>query len=233
MSQVDPFEHFAKALLLPGLPASSLARLRSLGRVHHVEQGELAQLDGQGQRWVVFLSTGAAKLVAHVGVDRDQIICFAFGGDLLALSPASQAPYALHALTACHLVAFPVPDLMQAATEIGDAACNILEKALLALDRAREKAVLLGRKTAGERMASFLLSMADRIGVDRGRTVSLNLPMSRREIADSLGLTIETVSRQITDLRTRGIIRTQGRSQILILDRARLRERAALVPTIA
>ena len=232
MSQVDPFGHFAKALLPPGLEESSLARWQSLGRLHEVEQGELAELNGHGRRWVVFLSTGAAKLVAHVGADREQIVCFAFGGDLLTMSPASQAPFALHALTECRLIAFPARQLMQAATENGEAACMIFERSLLALDRAREKSVLLGRKTARERMASFLLSMEDRIGEAQDEIISLNLPMSRRDIADSLGLTIETVSRQLTELRNHGIICTQGRSEVSILDRVRLRDRAALVSCI-
>ncbi len=232
MSQADPFKHFSKALLPADLQVSSLARLQSLGRLHEVERGELAQLNGHGCRWVVFLSKGAAKLVAHVGADREQIVCFAFGGDLLALSPASQAQFALQALTQCRLIAFPAQEFMQAATESGEAACMIFERSLLALDRAREKSVLLGRKTAHERMASFLLSMAGRIGKPQGEIISLNLPMSRREIADSLGLTIETVSRQLTELRNHGIIRTQGRSEVIILDRVRLSKSAALASCI-
>ncbi len=232
MSQRDPFEHFAKVLLPVDLQISFLTRLRTLGRVHDVDPRELAELNGHGTRWMIFLSTGAAKLVAHVGTDRDQIVCFAFGGDLLALSPASQAQFTFHALTECRLIAFQAQEFIQAAAESGEAACSLFERSLLALDRAREKSVLLGRKTAGERVASFLLSMADRIGEPRGRIISLNLPMSRREIADSLGLTIETVSRQLTDLRNCGIIRTQGRSEICILDSVQLRERAALVACI-
>lgn len=232
MSQADPFKHFAEALLPPDLEISSLTRLQSLGRLHDVEQGELAELNGHGRRWVVFLSVGAAKLVAHVGVDREQIVCFAFEGDLLVLSPASQAPYALQALTRCCLIAFPAEEFMRATLECGEIACTVYEKSLLALDRARENSVDLGRKTAPERMASFLLSMADRIGDPGNEIVSLYLPMSRREIADSLGLTIETVSRQLTELRNRGIIRTQGRSGILILDKVRLRDCAAIVSCI-
>lgn len=232
MSQADPFKHFAKALLPPDLQISLVARLQALGRPHEVEQGELAELNGHDRRWVVFLSTGASKLVAHVGADREQIVCFAFGGDLVALSPVSQTHYALHALTQCNLIAFPAQEFIQAATESGEAAVMIFEKSLLALDRARDKSVLLGRKTARERIASFLLSMADRIGTHRHETILLNLPMSRREIADSLGLTIETVSRQLTELRNHGIIRTHGRSEVTILERVRLRERAALVSCI-
>lgn len=233
MSQVEPFEHFAKTILPPDLHVSCIKRLQSLGRIHHVEPGELAELNEGSHRWVVFFSAGAAKLVAHVGVDREHIVCFAFGGEFLALSPASQTHHALHALTACRLIAFPAREFMRVATECGNAACSIFDRSLLALDRAREESVLLGRKTARERMASFLLTMVERIGEHRGEAISLILPMSRREIADSLGLTIETVSRQLTELRNSGIIASQGRFEILILDRVSLRECAALVPWIA
>ncbi|MEN3973043.1 helix-turn-helix domain-containing protein [Sphingomicrobium sp. XHP0235] len=229
MLQSDPFAHFANEILPTDLSVSSLTRMQTLARIHCVKKGELVELNGQSERWVVFLSSGAAKLVAHVGTDRDQIICFAFGGELLALSGSSQSQYSLHAMTACHLVAFPADELTQTATENSDAARIILESSFAALDRAREKSVLLGRKTASERMASFLLSMADRIGKSCGKTISLHLPMTRREIAESLGLTIETVSRQLTVLRSHSIIRTQGRSEICILDTAQLGQRAALL----
>lgn len=229
MSQDDPFRHFAEALLPPDMPRTSLETLRSLGRTYHVHEGELAELDGHGGRLMVFASTGAAKFVAHVGADREQIVCFAFAGDLLALSPASRPQYSLYALSECCLIAFPSRDFMQVASEHGEAASMVFERSMEALDRVREKSVLLGRKTARERMASFLLSMADRIGEPRDETISLNLPMSRREIADSLGLTIETVSRQLTELRNRGIIRTRGRSQVTILDKVHLSACAAPV----
>ena len=68
--------------------------------------------------------------------------------------------------------------------------------------------------------------MVDRIGVVGPKIIALDLPMSRREIGDCLGLTIETVSRQLTALRNHGIIKTYGRSKITILDMARLSERA-------
>jgi len=98
----------------------------------------------------------------------------------------------------------------------------------VAFDQSRDMSVLLGRKTAQERVATFLTSMAERIGKQNDDGVSLSLPISRREIADSLGLTIETVSRQFTELRELGIIDTNGRSDVTILDRLRIREVAAL-----
>ena len=85
---------------------------------------------------------------------------------------------------------------------------------------------MLGRKTAQERLASFLVTMADRIGMQQGGQCVLDLPMSRRDIADSLGLTIETVSRQLTVLRDLALIETSGRSIVTLADIAALEDRA-------
>ena len=80
---------------------------------------------------------------------------------------------------------------------------------------ARGRLVLLGRKTAAERVASFLLEMADRLHVAGGPVIEL--PMNRGDIADYLGLTIETVCRELTDLRHQGTIAVE-RARISVLD---------------
>ena len=85
---------------------------------------------------------------------------------------------------------------------------------------------MIGHKTATERMAGFLVMMAARIGVPQGDAILLDLPMSRRDIGDSLGLTIETISRQFSLLRQERQIATQGRCKMLLLDFKGLQERA-------
>ena len=220
----DPFQHFMDVLRSPDLPESSISFLQSCGRPLHLARGEAAELREQEQRTAIFVSEGAAKLVGHVGADREQIVAFCFEGELLILSVTSHTPYTLQALTECRLLAFPAGDLITKVTEATSSA--IVERTFLALDQARDASVLLGRKTAQEKLASFLVSMIDRIGVVGPKIIALDLPMSRREIGDCLGLTIETVSRQLTALRNHGIIKTYGRSKITILDMARLSERA-------
>ena len=81
--------------------------------------------------------------------------------------------------------------------------------------------------TAQERVASFLLDLTERIAAIRNGIAVLELPMSRREIADSVGLTIETVSRQLSQLREHGILQTNGRSELVILDLDQLRRLAS------
>ena len=84
---------------------------------------------------------------------------------------------------------------------------------------AMARCILLGRKTATERVSDFLLEMEERIGVSAHG--ALDLPMSRTDIADYLGLTTETVCRVLTDFRRQGAIAVQ-RTRVTLLNRARL-----------
>jgi CRP/FNR family nitrogen fixation transcriptional regulator len=95
---------------------------------------------------------------------------------------------------------------------------QLMSSTLESLDRAHEHAVMLGRKTALERMASFLLDLLRRTaGGDR-----VELPMQRSDIADHLGLTIETVSRTLTQMMRAGLIRVQAGRTVILADRAHL-----------
>ena len=80
--------------------------------------------------------------------------------------------------------------------------------------------LLLGRKTAREKVATFLLDMARRLQADP--TGTIELPLSRQQIADILGTTIETVSRQMSDFKRRGIIALVGRRGVRLVDGAAL-----------
>ena len=86
------------------------------------------------------------------------------------------------------------------------------------LQRAQHHILLLGRKSAQERIATFLLDMADRLS----RSGDMELPMSRQDIADYLGLTIETVSRTLTQLERDGFIAIPASRRIVLRDRAAL-----------
>jgi CRP/FNR family transcriptional regulator len=94
------------------------------------------------------------------------------------------------------------------------------------LATAQEQMLLLGRKTAQERVASFLLGMARRKGKLGQDAETLTLTMTRSDIADFLGLTIETVSRTFTNLRNRGCIALDGAANLSIIDRDELEELA-------
>jgi CRP/FNR family transcriptional regulator len=104
---------------------------------------------------------------------------------------------------------------------------KLLQRTLTELDRARHWMLLLGRKTATERIASFLLEMSARLAETGCHgapepAAAFELPLDRQQIADVLGLTIETVSRQFTRLRTAGLIELPERRSVVIRDRAGL-----------
>ena len=108
---------------------------------------------------------------------------------------------------------------------------KLLERTLDELDRARQWMMLLGRKTAAERIATLLLEISNRLGSSNCSVISpfldeFELPMDRQQMGDVLGLTIETVSRQLTKLREAALIELPDRRTVVIKDRRRLEELA-------
>ena len=101
---------------------------------------------------------------------------------------------------------------------------HILSVATNELAAAQDQMVLLGRKSASEKLASFLLLLSSRAKRRHARQNELFLPMSRNDIGDHLGLTTESVSRCFTRLRKQKIIRLDAAHTIAILDRERLLE---------
>ena len=109
---------------------------------------------------------------------------------------------------------------------------KLLERTLGELDRTRRWMVLLGRMSAEQKIAAFLLEMSERLApatcsLSLGAADRIELPLSRQQIADVLGLTIETVSRQFTRMRADGLIDLPSRREVAILQRNVLEDRAA------
>jgi CRP/FNR family transcriptional regulator len=106
---------------------------------------------------------------------------------------------------------------------------RLLRQALNELDEARDWMVTLGRKTAGEKVASFLVRIARNIDPEataNGASATFELPLTRADIADFLGLTIETVSRQLTKLRTEGVIGIENNRRVNVHNMERLEARS-------
>ena len=98
---------------------------------------------------------------------------------------------------------------------------RLLKQTLKQLDDARDWMLTLGRKTAGEKVASFLLLIVRNIDPYANppeNTVSFDLPLTRGDIADFLGLTLETVSRQISALKSEGVIVLDGKRRVIVPD---------------
>lgn len=225
MATSGSFDIFLRATfgIEPGCPVGR--RLRELAQIVPVARGSAAPLD-HSQGLLVHVAEGATKLVARASGNRQQVVAFHFGGDIISVPANDLHAYTLTALRDSVLIIFPIRDFQDAAAGEPAILRALLERTQTALFRCRDKAVGLGRKNAQERLASFLLTMAERMEMVENGRCTLDLPMSRRDIGDSLGLTIETVCRQLSELRAEGLVETSGRSRVILSDPSALAARA-------
>lgn len=228
LTQSQLLDRFGLRLLPEGMDEGTRMQFAAASRMLTVKRDQQARLDESCDQ-LVYLGSGSTKLVALASHEREQVVAFHFEGDLICVPARLRHSYSLVALRDTSLVAMSYDKAIELSGDKPEILEALLRATMASLDRCREKSIALGRKAAPERIASFLIAMAERTGRLEGKAVALPLPMSRRDIADSLGITIETVSRQLTRLRERGIIETVGRSQIRILDLAALTDGAGFL----
>jgi CRP/FNR family nitrogen fixation transcriptional regulator len=148
--------------------------------------------------------SGAVRVFRVLSDGRRQICSFYLPGDVFGIEPGLEHRSTAEALTDTVLVVAR----RSALGDEGDAAAarRLWTLAMNELQRSQDHALTLGRRSACERVASFLVDVAERLGSGE----SLELPMSRQDIADYLGLTTETVSRTLTQLQLSGLISMTG-----------------------
>ena len=208
-----------------------LTRLNALSRHQSVAKG--ATLMWAGDESVVCgnVLSGVLKMTAATADGREQIVGLLYAPDFVGRPQGGELPFAVTALTDSELCIFPRAPFQTMLEDHLKMERLLLRRTMTALDEARSRMLLLARGTAEEKLAGFLLEMTDRAPEAeparlRGDAFTIELPLSRGQIADVLGLTIETVSRQMTHLRSAGIVALPGGRAITILDRAALERRA-------
>lgn len=221
LTQQQLLSRFVDRFLAGSLPGPGELQFAAAGRSVDAIRDSMVRLDDSCDQ-LVYLAEGATKLVARASGGREQVLGFHFAGDLMCVPARGSHEYQLSALQDASLLTFSYDKVVELAGDNPVILRKLLVTTRAALARSREKSIALGRKTAPERVAWFLVGMAERIGMSDGKATRITLPMSRRDIADSIGVTIETVSRQLTELRKRGIVETSGRSRVGILDMAEL-----------
>ena len=174
--------------------------------------------------YVYTITAGTVKVYKLLGDGRRQITGFLFAGDFLGLTHNEAYAYSAEALGPTRLCRFPRRRLEALLVEIPHLEQRLLEMASHELAAAQDQMMLLGRKSARERVVSFILmlsSLARRHGWP-GDPVCL--AMSRSDIADYLGLTTETVSRTVTLLKKQGLIALLDDKRIRLFNMSALRE---------
>lgn len=218
----------ARALsICSAMRTEDLGRLAAARSHQQVDAGETFLNEGEPATHFFNIVEGAVKVYKLMPDGRRQITGFLLAGDLLGLAFNDNYTYSAEAITAVKICRFPRRQLERLFDEFPKMEKRLLAMASNELAAAQEQMMLLGRKTAHERIASFLLLLArreERFG--RGRD-SVQLPMTRTDIADFLGLTTETASRVFTSLKKRGYIELEAAGRVRLSDLDMLEELAA------
>jgi CRP/FNR family transcriptional regulator, anaerobic regulatory protein len=209
------------------LDAPELAALNAIGRRRNLAAGESLIWEGEDSVLVANVIEGVLKLSTGTEDGREQIVGVVYPSDFIGRPFGSTTGHGVSALTDARVCVFSRKDFDGFAREHPALEHKLLQRTLGELDRTRRWMLLLGRKSAGEKVATFLLDMSERLvepgcGVIDGPLPRFSLPFSRQQVADVLGLTIETVSRQFTRLKAEAIVDLPSRREVRILDRAAL-----------
>jgi CRP/FNR family transcriptional regulator len=199
-----------------------LGRLAAIATVVEVSAGQCFIDEGEPARAFFNITAGTAKLFKLLPDGRRQITGFVSTGHFLGLAVSDTYAFSAEAIEPVRFCRFQRSRLRSLLDDFPLMEKRLLEVAANELVAAQEQMLLLGRKTARERLASFLL-LQSRQGTPCGQPrMRFIMPMTRGDIADYLGLTIETVSRTLTRLRADGMIDFASQSEVLITSRAAL-----------
>ena len=199
--------------------ALSPEQLAALNRISYRRRYAAGRVicDIDTQDWFGNVISGVVKLTKTLPDGRQQIVELLFPSDFLGRPFRAVGAYAAEAATAVELCCFGRQHFEGLMHEWPNLKQLFLERTLDEVDAAREWMLLLGRKSAQEKVAALLLLILRRMRAPAGeaaapsRPARFDLPLSRTEMADFLGLRIETVSRQLAHLREAGVIETDAR----------------------
>lgn len=191
-----------------GKPASRHAEAR-------LKPGAYLYFEGDKVEYLYQVVSGVLRLTRLLSDGRRQVIAFGYPGDIVGFPADGLHHTDCDALTEVRLHPYRRAHLESGA---GDGAVHLglLHAALREISAMQDHFMMLGRKSATEKLSSFLCVLSERVGKDLGPYRQITLPMSRSDIADFLGLTTETVSRTLTQLRKSGIIAIDNIHTVII-----------------
>ena len=185
---------------------------------------------GEASDWLYVVRAGQLKLSVTAPDGREQIVRIAIAGQLIGYDTIDDRhhPYTATALTPVHLCGVRHRDMLRVLEENLEVSRRMVQLLNQELIQAQALIHVLGQKSSAEKIALFLLSLVPEHGRDRP-PLDIPLSLSRQEMADMLGLTVETVSRLMAELKRQRIIEAP-RGHIRILDRQGLNIYAGTVP---
>ncbi|MEP5630037.1 MAG: Crp/Fnr family transcriptional regulator [Rhizobiaceae bacterium] len=187
--------------------------------------GEVILWRGEPLEHVASVVAGVASLSKTLEDGRIQMVGLLLSSDFIGRPGRTHVDFDVTATTDVTLCQFKRAPFERLIEQTPHLAQRLMEMALDELDAARDWMILLGRKTAREKIATFLDMLTRRAVVDHSSgSATLEMDMTRDQIANFLGLTLETVSRQLNALKKDGVISFAGRKSLDVVDLIALRE---------
>jgi CRP/FNR family transcriptional regulator len=207
----DPVPGSAGARPEAAAIGSDVEALLGIGITLETAAGQTLLVEGDPRSHAYRVLTGGVRLFKALPDGRRQVLDFRIAGDGFGLIGAEFYSYSVEAIVRSTLSRHPLAQIDSALAARPRLALGLLELAQADLERARAQMLLLGRKSAEERVAAFLVRFAE-----RSCRPAVRLPISRQDMADYLGLTIETVSRTVSRFRRDGLIAQEARHELIL-----------------
>uniref|UniRef100_UPI0039F70636 helix-turn-helix domain-containing protein n=1 Tax=Piscirickettsia salmonis TaxID=1238 RepID=UPI0039F70636 len=196
----------------------------AIARQKIIEKGDYLFRQGQVFKHLIALRSGSCKAYSTGGAGHDQVLGFFFPGDLLGLEAihSNQYQYTVEALDTCSLCLLDFQKLLEVSVGLPE----LNKQLLMTMSREMVPQTSIHLSSyADERLASFLMNLSNRMRLRGFSSLKLRLSMNRQDIANHLGLTLETVSRTFKKLENDGLIQAVRRD-VQILDLRQLQVKA-------
>ncbi|WP_176695377.1 Crp/Fnr family transcriptional regulator [Phaeobacter sp. B1627] len=182
--------------------------------------------EGDEVRHIYEVTHGVLRLTKVLEDGRRQVIAFGYPGDIVGFPQDGLYHAECDALSTAEVVVHSVTDLVSGDRN-PELHRRLVQAALREIGSMQDHFMMLGRKSAREKTASFLSVLMERTGTSLGAYTHFEFPMNRADIADFLGLTVETVSRTMTMLRKSKLITLENSKSVIVLDQKALHDMAA------
>ncbi|MBB4286018.1 cyclic nucleotide-binding domain-containing protein [Roseospira goensis] len=199
-----------------GFAARTISSLSRVQCTLRFEPHDTLFREGDQGLAVYSVVSGAVKVYKLMPDGRRQITGFFFRGDMFGFCLDGTYAYTAEAITPVGVCRLPMQRLGELAETAPEIQYRIVLRMTAKLAQFHDHVLLLGRKTARERVATFLLTLSDRARRRGDPPSPLSLPMGRADIADHIGLTVETVSRAMTWFKREGLLDLPSPSQVAI-----------------
>jgi CRP/FNR family transcriptional regulator len=208
--------------LCGSLDSASLDELSRIGRRRRLKAGEPLLFEGDENILCANVLAGVLKLSSVTASGDSQTVGLLYPADFIGRPFAETVDHDIIALTDAEVCTFGRKPFERMLSENPALEHQLLERTLGELEHSRRWMLFLGRKSASARLAGLIHDIQRRMAqsgcaADLGPGALIELPMTRTEMADVLGLTIETVSRELTKLKGAGIVVTEGRRGLRVL----------------